>query len=333
MDDRSSVQDRLMRMVLCKWISKPIYAAAELGIADLLAQGPMTAGELARATRTRADRLYRLLRALASVGIFSEGEDRRFRLTPMASLLQSRSMRSTALSFNAEWNDRAWMHLLEGLRRECTPFEQAFGKSLSDWLEENPEAARVLGQANAARAEQYGQAVCEIFDFSKYSTLTDLGGGNGSLLRKILSAAPTLLGTLADLPSVLPEAGKLMEAAGLADRCNLVECDFLQGVPAGADAYVLANVLHDWPDEKAAGILNNCRLAMKPGATLLIIEMIVPPGNERSAAKLLDLEMMVVTGGRERGEDEFRRLLRSAGLNLQRIVPVVQGLFVLEVGV
>ena len=135
MDDRSSLQDQLMRMILSKWISKPIYAAAELGIADLLAQGPMRVQALARATRTQADALYRLLRALASVGIFAEEEDRCFRLTPMASLLQSRSLRSTALSFNAEWNDRAWMHLLEGLRRGSTPFEQAFGKSFFDWLE------------------------------------------------------------------------------------------------------------------------------------------------------------------------------------------------------
>ena len=330
MNERSSAQDQLMRMILSKWISKPIYAAAELGIADLLAPGPMSTEELARATGTQADALYRLLRALASVGIFAEGEDHRFRLTPMASLLQSRCLRSTAISFNAEWNDRAWMHLLEGLHRGGTPFEQAFGKSFFDWLEANPEQARLLDQANAARAGQYRQAVCDVYDFSRFSTLTDLGGGKGSLLQQILAVNPTLLGTLADLPPVLPEAGKMMEAAGLADRCSIVECDLFQGVPAGADAYVLANVLHDWPDEKALTILKNCRSAMNPGSILLIIEMIVPPGNEPSAAKLLDLEMLVVTGGRERGEEEFRRLLADAELILERIVPVGQGLSILE---
>jgi hypothetical protein len=330
MNEDSSIQDQLMRMILSKWISKPIYAAAELGIADLLARKPMSTEELARETRTQADALYRLLRALASVGIFSEGEDRRFRLTPMASLLQSGGLRSTAMSFNAGWNDIAWTHLLEGVRRGGTPFERAFGKSFSDWLEANPEQARLLGQANAARAEQYGQMLCAVYDFSRFPTLTDLGGGNGSLLRRILAANPALLGTLADLPSVLPEAGQTMEAAGLSGRCRLVECDLFESVPAGADAYVLANVLHDWPDEKALAILKNCRSAMNPGSTLLIIEMIVPPGNEPSASKLLDLEMLVVTGGRERGEEEFRRLLADARLSLQRVLPVGRELFVLE---
>jgi hypothetical protein len=330
MNDHSTIQDQMMRMILSKWISKPIYAAAKLGIADLLAKGPMPTEALARATRTQADALYRLLRALASIGIFAEEEDRRFRITPMASLLQSRTLRSTALSFNAEWNDRAWMHLLEGLSCGRTPFEQAFGKSFFDWLEANPGQARILNQANAARAEQYRQAVCAVCDFSRFSMVTDLGGGSGSLLEQILTANPSLLGTVADRPAVLPEAGKTMEAAGLADRCTLVECDLFQGVPAGADAYVLANVLHDWPDEKALRILENCRTAMKPGTVLLIIEMVVPPGNEPSAAKLLDLEMMVVTGGRERREDEFRKLLDAAGLSLERTLPAGQGLFVLE---
>ena len=330
MKKNSSARDQLMRLILSKWISKPIYAAAELGIADLLATGPMNTEELARVTGTQADALYRLLRALASVGIFAEEEDRCFRLTPMASLLQSRELRSTAMSFNAEWNDRAWMHLPEALRRGGTPFERAFGQSFFDWLGANPEQARLLSQANAARAEQYRQTLCKIYDFSRFSTLTDVGGGNGSLLQQILAANPKLLSTLADLPAVLPEAEKTMEAAGLAERCRLAECDFFQGIPAGADAYLLANVLHDWPDEKALTILKNCRSAMNPGSVLLIIEMVVPPGNEPSAAKLLDLEMLVVTGGRERSKEEFRRLLAEAGLRLERLFPLGQGLFGLE---
>jgi hypothetical protein len=330
MTDLSSAQDQLMRMILSKWISKPIYAAAELGIADLLDPGPMSTEELARATRTRPDALYRLLRALASVGIFSEREDRCFQLTPMASLLRSAALRSTARSFNSEWNDRAWIHLLEGLRRGCTPFEEAFGTSFSDWLQANPQDAQLLRQANAARAGQYRRAVCEAYDFSRFSTLTDLGGGYATLLQEILSANPALRGTLADLASVLPEAGKSLEASGVGDRCTVAECDFFRSVPAGADAYLLANVLHDWPDERAGIILENCRRAMGTDSTLLIIEMVVPPGNEPSAAKLLDLEMLVVTGGRERSEGEFRGLLESAGLSLKRVLPIGQGLFILE---
>lgn len=322
--------DQLMRMILSKWIGKPIYAAAELGIADLLAAGPMSSEELARLTRTRPDALYRLLRALASVGIFAEGDGRSFRLTPLASLLQSGSLRSTARSFNAEWNDRAWMHLLEGLRRGCTPFEEAFGESFVDWLESNPHQAELLRQANATRAGQYLRALCEGCDFSRFRTLTDLGGGYGIGLREIMLANPKLLGTLADLASVLPEARKTMEAAGVGERCTVVECDFFRSVPAGSDAYLLANVLHDWPDERAGLILANCRRAMGPGSTLLIVEMIVPPGNEPSAAKLLDLEMLVVTGGRERTEGEFGSLLAAAGLSLERVLAIGGGLFILE---
>jgi hypothetical protein len=284
-------------------------------------------------TRTQPDALYRLLRALASVGIFAEAADRRFQLTPMATLLQSGALRSTARSFNSEWNDRAWMHLLEGLRRGCTPFEEAFGRSFSDWLEANPQDAQLLRQANATRAEQYQRAVCGAYDFSRFSTLTDVGGGYGTLLKEILLANPGLQGTLADLASVLPEAKKTLEAAAIAERCTLVECDFFESVPAGSDAYLLANILHDWPDERSGLLLKNCRQAMGQGSTLLIIEMIVPPGNEPSAAKLLDLEMMVVTGGRERTEEEFRGLLESAGLSLDRVLPLGQGLFILEAAV
>jgi len=330
MSEQTSVQDQLMRMILAKWISKPIYAAAELGLADLLAAGPMSVEQLARATQTQSDPLYRLLRALASVGIFAEGDDRRFRLTPMASLLQDGSLRSTVLSFNSEWNDRAWMHLLEGVRRGCTPFEEAFGMSFFEWLQGNPREANLLQQANAIRASQYRRALCEAYDFSRFSTLTDLGGGHGALLQEILLANPTLRGTLADLASVLPEAGKTLAAAGLGERCSTVECDFFRSVPSGSDAYLLANVLHDWPDERAGLILENCHQAMVPGSTLLIVEMVVPPGNEPSAAKLLDLEMLVITGGRERREEEFRALLSAAGLSLDRLLPIGQGLFILE---
>ena len=330
MNDLSSARDQLMRLILAKWVSKPVFAAAQLGIADLLASGPQSIDELARKTHTDPEALYRMLRALASVGIFAEGEKRRFGLTPMASLLQSGSLRSTARSFNAPWNDRAWMKLLEGLRSGTTPFRQAFGMSFLEWLEANPGDARLLRQANAARADQFRRALCEAYDFSRFSTLIDVGGGQGTLLQAILRAHPRLAGTLADLASALPDAGEALDAAGFGDRAKVMACDFFQSVPAGADAYLLANVLHDWPDERALEILGNCRAAMGIESTLLVVEMIVPPGNEPSPAKLLDLEMFVVTGGRERTEEEFRGLLESTGFSLERVLPIGQGLFILE---
>ncbi|UCF96924.1 MAG: hypothetical protein JSV89_17345 [Spirochaetaceae bacterium] len=330
MNTEPSPHDQLMRFILAKWICKPIYAVAELGIADLLGEGPRYVEDLARMTRVKPDLLYRVLRALASVGIFAEGQERRFQLTPMASLLQSGSLRSTAMTFHSAWNDRAWMHLLDGLRSGDTPFEEAFGTDLVDWLEANPRDAELLHQANAVRSAQFGRAVCEAYDFSRFTRLTDVGGGYGTLLLEILAVCPTLTGIVADLAPLSAAVEKAIQARGIGERCRFVQCDFFKGVPAGSDAYILANILHDWPDEKAAEILKNCRRAMAADATLLILEMIVPSGNAPSVAKLLDLEMMVVTGGRERSQGEFRRLLDSAGFSLQRILPIDQDLALLE---
>ena len=330
MADEPLLQDQLMRMILSKWISKPIYAAAELGIADHLADGPRSIVELAGATQTHPEALYRLMRALASVGIFSEEEDRRFGLTPMAELLRADSLRAAARTFNSEWNDRAWIGLLQGVRSGANPFEAAFGCGFGEWLEANPREAAVLHQANAARAGQIRQGLRKVCDFSRFDSIVDLGGGYGTLLLEILAAHPRLRGTVADLPAVVAETRKQIEAAGLGGRCTVVECDLLQSVPPGGDAYLLANVLHDWPDEKAAQILENCRRAMEPGSTLMIVEMLVPPGNTPSAAKLLDLEMFVVTGGRERTEQELRSLLQASGLSLSRLTPAGGELFLLE---
>lgn len=330
MADEPSLQDQLMRMILSKWISKPIYVAAELGIADLVADGPRSIGELAGATETRPEALYRLMRALASVGIFSEQEDRRFGLTPMAGLLRDDSLRAAARTFNSEWNDRAWIGLLEGVRSGANPFEAVFGCGFGRWIEANPREAAVLQRANAARAGQVRQGLRKACDFSRFASIVDLGGGYGTMLLEILSAHPRLKGAVADLPPVVAETRKRVEAAGLCGRCAVIECDLLRSVPPGGDAYLLANVLHDWPDEKAAQILENCRRAMDSGSTLLIVEMLVPPGNNPSAAKLLDLEMFVVTGGRERTEQELRSLLQDSGLSLSRLTPAGGESFVLE---
>ena len=330
MNDGLPPQVQLMHFILAKWISKPIYVAAEFGIADLLAQGPKSVDELARITGTHRPTLYRVMRALASVGIFSEGENQHFELTPTASLLQSGFLRAAALTFNAEWNDKAWMGLLEGVKKGSTPFQEAYGMPFSDWLERNPAPAELLSQANAVKAAQSHRVIGEVYDFSSFRTLTDVGGGYGALLAEILAAYPLLKGVVADLASVLPGARKTIEERRIEDRCTVVECDFFKTIPAGSDAYLLSHVLHDWPEEKAKSILENCRRAMGPGSKLLIVELVVLPGNEASVAKLLDLEMLVVTGGRERTEGEFRALLGSAGFCLHRIIPTDQGICVLE---
>ena len=321
---------QLMQFIIGKWISKPIYVVAELGIADMLSDGPKSVETLARMSETHAPSLYRVMRALASVGIFSEIEEKQFQHTPMSEWLQTGMMRSAALMFNADWNEKAWSLFLDGVRTGKTPFEKAHGAPISDWLEKNPHAAEVLGEANAFKAATSHRAIVEAYDFSSIATLTDVGGGYGALMAEILMANPVLKGVVAELPSVVPRAKDMIRARGVENRCDVVECDFYNTIPAGSDAYLLSHILHDWADEPCRQILRNCRKAMKPGSTLLIIEMLVPDGNEPSVAKLLDLEMFVITGGLERTEAEFRELLASTGFRFSRIIPTNESICVIE---
>lgn len=321
---------QLMNFIIGKWISKPIYAAAELGIADMLADGPMGIDELAESSNSHAPSLYRMIRALASVGIFREKEDAQFELTPMAALLKTGEMRSMAIMFNADWSDKAWHFFLENVKTGNTAFVEAHGMPVTDWLEGNPQAARIFNEANAIKATKTHRAVIDVYDFSGINTIIDVGGGIGALMAEILSEYPAMKGIVADLPSVIRQAKLAIREQHLQDRCQVLACDFFKAVPPGSDAYILSNILHDWPDEQCREILSNCRQAMRNDATLLAIEMIILPGNGPSIAKLLDLEMMVTTGGRERTESDFRDLFASAGLELAKIVPTKEGICVIE---
>jgi hypothetical protein len=321
---------QLMKFIVGKWISKPIYVAAELCIADMLAEGPKSIEELAQTSQTHAPTLYRMMRALASVGIFLETEDKQFKLTPMAECLKSDAMRSIALMFNSDWSDKTWGYLLDSIKTGNTAFEKAHGMPVSNWLEKNPQAAKIFNEANAIKAASSHRAIIDIYDFSDISILTDVGGGLGVLIVEILKANPTMKGIVADIPSVIQETKKIIQAQALENRCQVVECDFFKSVPTGSDAYLLSNILHDWPDEQCRIILTNGYRAIKAESRLLVVEMIIPPGNEPSVAKLLDLEMLVTTGGRERTEMEFKVLLESSGFLLSRIIPTKENVCIIE---
>ncbi len=321
---------QLMKLIVGKWISKPIYAAAELGIADLLADGPKSIEELAQASRSDRHSLYRMMRALASVGIFSERESGQFELTPMAEYLKTGSMRSIALLFHSDWSDRAWGCFLESVKTGETAFEMAHGMAVSDWLEENPRAAEVFNEANAMKAGSSHRAIIDVYDFADIGTVTDVGGGLGILMAEILRANPSVEGVVAEIASVVPQAAKMIQTLGVENRCQVEECDFFERIQPGSDAYLLSNILHDWSDDQCRVILTNCRKAMKKKSRLLVVEMVVPPGNEPHIAKLLDLEMFVMTGGRERTEAEFRTLFESSGLHLSRIIPTQESICILE---
>ncbi len=323
-------QAQLMNFIVGKWISKPVYVAAELGIADMLAEGSKSIEELALESHAHAPSLYRMMRGLASVGIFAETQEKRFELTPMAELLKSGAMRSFALMFNADWSDRAWEYFIDSVRTGDTAFEKAHGMPVSDWLEINPRAADVFNEANAIKAAHSHRVIIDVYDFSGINTLTDVGGGLGALTAEILDANPTMNGIVADVPSVVQRAEEFIRSRGLKDRCETVECDFFKEIPAGNDAYLMSHILHDWSDDQCKTILLNCREAMNPESTLLVVEMVVPPGNQPSIAKLLDLEMLVTTGGRERTEEEFNTLFKSSGFEISRIISTSAGISVIE---
>ena len=321
---------QLMQFILGRWISKPIYVAAKLGIADMLADGPKSIDQLATESKSHAAFLYRMMRALASVGIFAENEDNRFELTPMAELLKTGMMRCMPLMFESDWSDKAWGCFYDSIKNGSTAFETAHGMPVSDWLEKNSEAARVFNEANAIKAAGSHRAILDVYDFSGVSTLVDVGGGIGVLMMQILAAHSSMSGIIVDVPSVVERAREVIQARGLENRCQATAGNFFESIPSGGDAYLMSNILHDWSDEQCRLILANCCQAMKAGSKLLVMEMVVPHGNEPSVAKLLDLEMMVTTGGRERTEAEFEDLFESSGLKLSRIIPTKDQVSVIE---
>ncbi|MBW4679715.1 MAG: methyltransferase [Microcoleus vaginatus WJT46-NPBG5] len=315
----------MMQMLSSRWVSQPLYVAAQLSIADLLKDGPKPIDELANATGTHARSLYRLLRALASVGIFAEGEDGRFELTPLANCLQTNvdgSVAAMAIMFAQEWHSRPWEHLLESVKTGKTAFELVYGKKAFEYLAENPEAGKIFDNAMTGITATHNIAIVAAYDFSSISKLADIAGGHGSLIAAILNANPKMEGILFDQPHVIAGAVPLLESQGVADRCKLIAGNFFESVPAGCDAYIMKSIIHDWDDEQALAILKNCRKAMtRKNSKLLLVEVVIPAANEASMGKLIDLEMLVMAGGRERTEAEYRTLLGAAGFELTKIIP------------
>jgi hypothetical protein len=294
--------------------------------------GPRTIEELAEATGAHTRSLYRLLRALASIEIFAEDSDGRFSLTPLAEPLRSNvesSQRSMAI-MRGEWQYRAWGELLHSVQTGECAFEKAHGLPLFDFLSKNAEAGAVFDDAMTGIHGRETVAMLEAYDFSGINTLADIGGGNGSLLSAALQKYPNMKGILFDRPAVIDRARANIESAGVTDRCELVAGDFFDSLPRGADAYLLRHIIHDWNDEQAITILKNCHQAMGDHARLLVVEFVIPPGNEPFFGKWFDLAMMVVPGGMERTEDEYRKLFDAAGFRLLRTVPTQLEISVIE---
>lgn len=322
----------LLQMMTGYWVSQAVYVAAKLGIADLLADGPVSCDDLAAATHTHAPSLQRVLRALASVRVFSEVTPGHFALTPLAALLRSGtpdSMRSLAITYNEE-QYRTWGDLLHSVRTGEPAFEHQFGMGIFEYFAQNPEPARIFNEAMTAWTHQVADAVVGTYDFSPFATVVDVGGGHGTLLAAILRSNPATRGILFDLPHVVAGAEEFLTAAGVADRCTRIGGDFFAAVPTGGGAYVLAQILHDWDDDRCVAILTRCREVMPDYGKLLVVELVLPPGGEPFFGKWLDLHMLVMAGGRERTAAEYGKLLRAAGFELARVAPTLAGASIVE---
>jgi ubiquinone/menaquinone biosynthesis C-methylase UbiE len=323
---------QLDQMITGYWLSQAIYAAAHFGIADLLKDGRCPIDDLAQKTSTNPDALYRLLRALASAGIFAEGPPRQFSLTPLAEPLQSdapHSKRALALMSGDE-QFRAWTEIIYSIQTGKKAFDKVFGQPIFDYLAEHHDKAKVFDAAMVGIHGRESAAVQSAYDFSGIKMIVDIGGGNGSQLIALLKANPTMRGTLFDLPHVIERAKPNFAAAGLTDRCELIAGSFFDSVPAGADAYFMRHIIHDWDDERLLTILRNCHRAMPAHARLLVVESVIPPGNEPFAGKFLDLVMLMIPGGKERTAEEYKTLFAEAGFQLNRIVPTDSEVSVIE---
>jgi hypothetical protein len=312
----------LLELILGFQVSHAIHVAATLAVADLLASGPMSSAALATATKTHPQALYRLLRALAAVGVLNEDAERNFSLTPVGAHLRSDIAGSCApmaelMGLHSVW--AAWGDLAYAVRTGNTAFDHVHGRGVWEYRAQHPEEAKLFDRAMATRSEQSTDAVLAACDFGRFAHVVDVGGGGGTLLARILATNPHVRGTLFDQPPTAARAEPLLASLGLAERCQAVGGNFFVAVPEGGDAYVLKNILHDWDDTAAVGILTSCRRAMRPGARLIVLEHVVGPPNEVARGKLLDLHMLVMNGGRERSRDEFAALLRQAGFRMTSV--------------
>jgi SAM-dependent methyltransferase len=325
----------LLDLVQGAMISQALYAAASLGIADVLQDGPLTATEIGERVGADPDGTYRLLRVLASREIFSEGAEQRFELTPMADALRTgapMSMRRIALLMGhpIHWED--WGHFLDAVRTGEPSLPKVRGMSAWDYFTANPEYAGVFFQGMGNLSDLETHPVAGAVDYSRFGRIVDVGGGRGTLLAEILRRTPSSSGVVF-APSTVDEARQVLDEAGVADRCAIEPGSFLEPLPegaAGADAYLLKHIVHDWPHEQAVGILANVRKAIGPDGKLLLMENVLPEGNTPHSGKLVDLWLLLLVGGRERTKAEYERLLADAGFRLDRITETPAGLSVIE---
>jgi hypothetical protein len=324
---------QLVQMAMGHWVSRIVHVAAVLRLADHLAAGPRTAEELAGPTGTQAASLYRLMRGLANLGIFTESADRRFALTPLGEAMKTGapgSARASILTVASDWWVEGFRELMYSVQTGKSGFEKALGMPIFDWLAKDPNAASLFSETMIGFHGEEPAAVAAAYDFSGIATLADVGGATGHLLSVVLARNPSMRGVLFDLRHVVQDAPALLAARGMTDRVTIEEGDFFERVPEGADAYLLSHIIHDWNEEQCMTILGNCRKVMRPASRLLIVEMVLPSNDVPHPGKMLDLMMLVGPGGQERTGAEYGVLLQKAGFRMTKVVPTASPVSVVE---
>ena len=326
--------DQIMQLATGFMVTSALHAVTKLGIADLLKDGPKSTRDLASANATNEDALYRVLRALSSAGVFSEVSARTFALTPVSELLRSDreySLRDHVLWSGDKFHFQTYPEMSHSLKTGETVTEKVFGLSCFDCFAKDKELSEVFNAAMTTFSNALTPPVLEVYDFSWLNgkTLVDIGGGHGKLLTTILKKYPELSGMIFDLEHVVAGAKPQIHGAGLAGRCDTCSGDFFVAVPVG-DAYIMKHIIHDWSDERALTILKNCHRAGKGKTRVILVESIITPGNEPHFAKWIDLEMLLLSGGRERTEEEFAHLFKQAGFHLTRVLRTKSPVCVLE---
>lgn len=325
--------ESMMQLMSGFWISRGIYVAAKLGVADYLHDGDKTAAELAAATNTNADSLYRVLRMLATVGIFEQKGEESFALTPLSETLLTdspASLRGYAIAEMGEVHYDAWGNIMHSVKTGEIAFDNHFGMNVWQYFERDKEKAENFNKYMASSSEAISQAIVEAYDFSESQKLVDVGGGLGGMISAILKANNHLSGVLFDAPSVIEKSREFLKGAGVSERCETIGGDFFDAVPDGGDVYTMRWIIHDWEDSKSITILKNIRSVMPANGKLLLFETVVPPDSQPHFSKFMDLIMLTMTGGRERTENQYKSLLAKAGFKLTRVIPTNSFMSIIE---
>ena len=323
-DNQIPAPVQMLQIITNFWTTRAVYVLAKLGIPDLLKSGPKSAPELAESTGMHAPSMYRLLRALASAGILQTEPDGRFGLTPMSELLVTDapgSMRWLVVSELGQEHYPAWGNFMHSVKTGGIAFDDHFGMDVWNYFQKNPEDAAVFNDSMSGMTAVVNEKITSLYDFSRFNKIVDVGGGHGGLITAILKANPQAFGVLFDAEQVISGARSKLQAAGITDRCATIGGDFFQSVPAGGDAYIMKWIIHDWDDERATRILKNIRSQIPQDGRVIIVDCVVPEGDDPDFSKFFDLNMMVMTGGKERTAREFDELLAAAGFRFLRVIP------------